>query len=147
MEVVPSSFSFSSLSPPPSLSPPQPLPVPSSLSPDDACKHRSCMARMRPILDTTFCLARPKTDVSISRLPETSRVKIGEGGGGGQGRGGVKGGKKGRGGRERMISVAAVTNPVCARGAPLIPTILYSIALTRNYWVLPTRRKKDTGRV
>lgn len=35
------------------------------------------MAHMRLILETTFCLARSKTDVSINRLPETARVKIG----------------------------------------------------------------------
>lgn len=70
------------------------------------------MARMRPILETTFCLARPKTDVSINRLPETSRVKIG----------GVDKEKKrlrengGERERERIISVAAVTDSVSPRG-------------------------------
>lgn len=32
--------------------------------------------RRRPILERTFCLARPTVDVSISRLPETRRLKV-----------------------------------------------------------------------
>lgn len=83
------------------------------------------MARMGPILETAFCLARPKTDVSINRLPETSRVKIG----------GVDEGKRRFEGREKENNFRRS----CYRfrffawrdAALLILTILYSIALTQ----------------
>lgn len=92
--------------------------------------------RRRPILERTFCLARPTVDVSISRLPETRRVKV-------EAASGVV--ERVREKRVERLPSSGVflALRIVAAVADLVPVPEHSIGSRRSYIVSPERARSS----